>query len=109
MDKQEGTVQSQYDLSDKLGAGAYGIVYRAKPKSGADPRVAKAISKSATGVNLMEIYAEIEVLRALDHPEVCRLIEYFEDRETLYIILELVDGIELQELVTVRTPVNNFE
>jgi calcium-dependent protein kinase len=100
VDHQDGTVQSQYDLSEKLGAGAFGVVYRAKPKSGAEPRVAKAISKSATGVNLMEIYAEIEVLRALDHPQVVRLTEYFEDRETLYIIMELVDGIELQELVT---------
>ena len=53
MDKQEGTVQSQYDLSDKLGAGAYGIVYRAKPKSGADPRVAKAGRGSGTVATLV--------------------------------------------------------
>ena len=46
VDKQDGTVQSKYDLSEKLGAGAFGIVYRAKPKSGADMRVCKTVSKS---------------------------------------------------------------
>jgi calcium-dependent protein kinase len=53
---------------------------------------------------------EVAILRRLDHPCICRLLETFEDKQHIYLVLELIDGRELfdeiaeqQELNEVRT------
>lgn len=38
---------------------------------------------------------EIELLKMLDHPNVIKLFEYYEDPDNIYLILELCDGGEL--------------
>ena len=38
---------------------------------------------------------EIELLKMLDHPNVIKLYEYYEDRDNIYLILEFCDGGEL--------------
>lgn len=43
---------------------------------------------------------ELEVLRQLDHPQVVRLYEAFEDEKTLHLCMELLEGGDLLERVT---------
>jgi calcium-dependent protein kinase len=40
---------------------------------------------------------EIEILRTLDHPNVLRLYESFEDGKTVYLVMELCKGGDLFE------------
>lgn len=35
---------------------------------------------------------EISILQAIDHPSIVKLIEYFEDQASLYIVLEYLEG-----------------
>lgn len=49
--------------------------------------------------NIKEIFDEIEVLKSLDHPNVVKYIETFENSEYLYIVTELCEGEELYSYI----------
>ena len=38
------------------------------------------------------IYAELNVLKSLDHPNIVKVFEYFQDEKHLYIIMEYLKG-----------------
>jgi len=35
---------------------------------------------------------EIDILKQMDHPNIVKIYEYFEDSEHLYIVMELIEG-----------------
>ena len=41
------------------------------------------------------MYGEISVLRLLIHPNIVQLVETYEDKSTVYLVMELVTGGEL--------------
>ena len=45
------------------------------------------------------ILQEFELLRQLDHPNVLKVIESFEDAQNLYIVTELLSGGELFDML----------
>lgn len=45
---------------------------------------------------MQSILNEIEVLNRIDHPNVVKLVEIFEDEENIYMVLELMRGGSLQ-------------
>jgi calcium-dependent protein kinase len=71
-----------------LGKGAYGVVYKAKAKSGSGEfRAVKKINKKAMKQAELLIN-EIEILRTLDHPSCIKLYETFEDENNLFLVTE---------------------
>ena len=63
-------------------------------------RCLKAISKRLIPrKQLSRIYYEIELHRALDHPNIVKMYEWFEDEEKIFIIMELCSGGNLQERI----------
>ena len=46
-----------------------------------------------------EIFDEIEVLKNLDHPNIIKYIETFENKDYLYIVTELCEGGELYQYI----------
>lgn len=91
------TLEDVYDVEAiPIGAGGFGTVHRATLKAaGTDVvRAVKSISQRNVKAYTMA-RAEINILRRLDHPNICRLLETFEDREHIYLVMEYVDGKEL--------------
>lgn len=43
---------------------------------------------------------EIEILKVCDHPNVIKLIDYFEDHSTFYLVLDLLQGDDLHKNLT---------
>lgn len=54
----------------------------------------KIIDKSKIK-NMAQFRAEITILQTLDHPNVIKMYEYFEDDVNIYLILEKCEGGEL--------------
>jgi len=54
-------------------------------------RAMKVINKSTDKV-VKTIYDELHVLKALDHPGIVRVYEYFEDEKNLYVVMEYLKG-----------------
>ena len=38
---------------------------------------------------------EIKILKEIDHPNIIKIIEYYESQRSLYIVIEYLDGGEL--------------
>ena len=87
-----------YEKIEFLGKGAYGAVYKViRKNSGAREiiRALKEISKEAMNVNEEneeEIRNEIEVLKNIDHPNIMKIFEFFEDDQNIFLINEFCGG-----------------
>ncbi|KAH9398638.1 Calcium/calmodulin-dependent protein kinase type 1 [Tyrophagus putrescentiae] len=90
------SVEDKYELKDLLGTGAFSQVYLAQNRENIIQMVAvKCIDKKALKGKEDSLDNEINVLRKLKHPNIVRLVETFEDRNKVYLVMELVTGGEL--------------
>ena len=82
-----------YKELEELGEGAYGVVKKVCLKDNPDTiRAMKIIPKD----NIVEgqsekLLDEINILRKLEHPNIMKIYEYFDDNTNIYIVSELCD------------------
>eukprot|EP00922_Rhytidocystis_sp_ex-Travisia-forbesii_P001019 GHVS01001448.1.p1 GENE.GHVS01001448.1~~GHVS01001448.1.p1 ORF type:complete len:666 (+),score=103.33 GHVS01001448.1:59-2056(+) len=90
-----GVLTSFYTLDQKkLGQGTYGSVCKGRNKDTGQIRAIKTISKSQVK-NLERFRLEISIMKSLDHPNIIKLFETFEDHRNIYLVMELSQGGEL--------------
>ncbi|CDU16485.1 CAMK/CDPK protein kinase [Plasmodium yoelii 17X] len=90
-----GNLEDFYNLSEEpLGKGTYGCVYKATDKLLKIQRAVKVVSKKKLK-NIPRFRQEIDIMKNLDHPNVIKLLETFEDEEQIYLIMDLCTGGEL--------------
>lgn len=80
--------------SAKIGQGSYGSVTRGTNKATGAVRAIKTISKSQVK-NIERFRQEIAIMKQLDHPNIIKLFETFEDARNIYLVMELCTGGEL--------------
>jgi predicted Ser/Thr protein kinase len=80
-----------------IGKGAYGDVYMVKEKKNGFVCVLKYIDKSKVK-NRSSLLREIEIHKGLCHPNIVKMFGYFEDFNRIYILMEYVNGPDLQIL-----------
>jgi len=92
--ERKGDISEKYELLYVIGKGAYGEVRKIKNKVNGELRAVKIISKSKcqTTDNYFE---EFEILKKLDHPNVLKLYEFYQDESTYYVVTELCEGDDL--------------
>eukprot|EP00811_Abedinium_folium_P028718 NODE_4469_length_1887_cov_20.710227.p1 GENE.NODE_4469_length_1887_cov_20.710227~~NODE_4469_length_1887_cov_20.710227.p1 ORF type:complete len:510 (-),score=122.71 NODE_4469_length_1887_cov_20.710227:306-1835(-) len=94
-----GKITDFYDIDKKkLGEGSYGSVCKATSKSTRASRAVKSISK-AQMKNIDRFKQEIAIMKFMDHPNILKLYESFEDHRFIYLVLELCTGGELFERI----------
>mmetsp|Transcript_30381 Transcript_30381/g.50170 ORF Transcript_30381/g.50170 Transcript_30381/m.50170 type:complete len:500 (+) Transcript_30381:3-1502(+) len=89
-----GKLESFYSL-DKgkvLGKGSFGVVKRAYVSSTKAQRAVKFIAIERMKEKLNVLKAEIEIMKAVDHPNIIMLYEIFEDQKYLCLVMELCTG-----------------
>lgn len=87
-----------------LGSGSFGKVFLAEASNDPSFKVAiKAIPKKKLGNNLKSIKAEIQILSTLDHPNIVKYYETYENDKFLYIVMEYCPGGDLFDLITKRS------
>ncbi|SBT76869.1 calcium-dependent protein kinase 3, putative [Plasmodium ovale] len=90
-----GNLEDFYNLGEQpLGKGTYGCVYKATDKLLKIQRAVKVVSKKKLK-NIPRFRQEIDIMKNLDHPNVVKLLETFEDNEHIYLVMELCTGGEL--------------
>jgi len=90
-----GKIQEFYAMDKKkLGEGSYGSVCKGKNKSTGTIRAIKSISKSQMK-NIERFKQEIAIMKLMDHPNIIKLYESFEDYKFIYLVMELCSGGEL--------------
>lgn len=93
-------IEEFYDLKRgiELGAGAFGKVIMAKKKNSEIYRAVKVIPKSTIRKH-SNFTNEINILKSLDHPNIIKLYETYQDEEKYYLIFELCKGGELFDTI----------
>ena len=91
-----------YSIEPKvLGAGAFGKVFLGHNRRSTEHQVAvKVISKVRFESELDFIRQEVKILRSLDHPNIVKYHETYEDSKYLYLVMEYCQGGELLESIT---------
>ncbi|EJD40166.1 Pkinase-domain-containing protein [Auricularia subglabra TFB-10046 SS5] len=86
-----------------LGEGGFARVYEALDARGGHHAI-KVVTKTSlkTKKAKTKLYAEIKIHRSLDHPNIVRFRECFEDTENVYMTLELCDAGSLMDLLRRR-------
>lgn len=92
--KKDSKLQDDYDLDGELGKGTYGIVYKGIDKITGDIRAVKQISRAK--IKKYERFInEVHALKTLDHPNIIKLFEIYEEEDDVYLVQELCTGGEL--------------
>ena len=94
-------VEAVYEIGKLLGEGSFGKVYTVQHRISGEARVCKKIAKlkGKVGMKVEEILQEIESMATLDHPNVIKVYEYFQDRDSVSQIMEPCYGGELQDRI----------
>lgn len=87
-----------YNPKQAIGSGSFGKVFKATCKSTGVLRAIKQIDKSLIS-NVKQFEVETNILKELDHPNVIKMYETFEDGDYVYLVMELCEGGELFYLV----------
>ena len=84
-----------------LGKSNYSTVFKVKNRLNNQMRAMKEISKETIeNVNdTRNIVFSINVLRGLDHPNVIQLYEFYEDDKNYYLIYDLCEKVDLDEML----------
>lgn len=94
-------LEDEYEVGDKLGSGSYGIVKMCTHRITGQERAVKIIEKKKIK-NMAQFRTEIKILQTLDHPNVIKMYEFFEDETNIYLVLEKWDGGELFDRIIER-------
>ena len=93
-------IKDFYDINTKpLASGSYGAVHVCMQKETKAKRAVKIIPKFKLS-NLENFLTEVELLRLVDHPQIIRMYEWFEDKANIYIIMDLCEGGELFDKIS---------
>jgi len=88
-------IHDSYDVDKKkLGEGSYGTVSICTNKATKQKRAVKALSKTQMK-NIEKFKEEIRIMQMMDHPNIIKLYEAFEDKVKVYLVMELCAGGEL--------------
>lgn len=94
-------LSSNYTLGVKIGESINGFVRIGIHKISNIKRAIKTIEKSTikTEDEKSQFLNELEILHQLDHPNIVRLYEYFEDDATYHLVTEYMPGGELFDYI----------
>lgn len=123
-----GYVSDFYEKVSDLREGAFGDVWLARqrvcagaPEERSGRLVAvKRVRKPTASTGLAELgleedeaiedfRLEVDLMKSLDHPSICRLLQVYEDARNLYLVLEYIEGGELFDRIVLRGSFNECD
>lgn len=99
--ERKNPIEKNYEILEIIGKGGFGEVKKVKHKQLDITRALKIIKKSryTTPAEIKTIKNEINLMKVVDHPNIVKLFEFFEDHENIYILTELCNGGQLFDAI----------
>lgn len=89
-------IENSYLIISLLGKGSFGCVYKAQNKLTQALRAVKVLKKLNLDENVRtKLLYEVEILKSLNHPNILKVFEVYEDTISINIITDLCTGGEL--------------
>ena len=95
-----------------LGSGSYGKVFLAKNKKDPDFKCAiKVIKKTHMSEDdLLGLKREVSIMQQVDHPNIVKYYETYDDKKYIYLCMELCQGGELfQKIIDNNKPMTEAQ
>lgn len=93
---------SSYILGKVIGKGAYATVklcYNKETKKNYAVKIYDNILMSSNPSKKTSVYKEIQVLKEINHKNLIKLYDFFEQEKSLYLVMEQAKGISLQSFL----------
>ncbi|OSX81569.1 hypothetical protein BU14_0014s0117 [Porphyra umbilicalis] len=93
-------IEEHYELGSLLGEGAFARVVMGLDRTTLQQYAVKVIEKQSDDAQGLEfIWRELNVMKAVNHPNIVRTYDIFDTRTRLYIVLEYMPGGTLADLL----------
>lgn len=100
-DRRLDTVVNHYHITEKLGSGGMGVVYKAK-----DPRLNRNVALKFLPSHILRseehkkrLRREARAAASLNHPNIATVYDIQEAGDELFIVMELVEGRSLNDII----------
>ena len=98
------TLQARYKIGEVLGEGGYSVVKAGVSNIDGRKVAVKIITrKDLTEADDESLRQEVAILGKLNHPNITRLVDFFEEEQYYYVVLEYLDGGELFDRIVKKT------
>jgi len=91
-----GEIEDYFDMGDELKVGGSAKIICATEIATKVKRAIKRISKR-NNEDFRRLAREVAVMKGLDHPNIIKLFETFQDEKYLYLVLELCEGGDIMD------------
>ncbi|XP_021658434.2 calcium-dependent protein kinase 24-like [Hevea brasiliensis] len=98
-------IREKYHFGKELGRGEFGVTYKCFEKETGNAYACKTISKAKlrTEIDIQDVRREVEIMKHLPkHPNIVSFKEAYEDKEGVYLVMELCEGGELFDRIVTK-------
>lgn len=92
-------IKDYYKFGKTIGQGTFAVVITATHIQSNEIRAIKIIPKSKRPTDIEKNIKEVEILRQLEHQNIVKLYEFYEDEDYYYLVNELCNGGELMDKI----------
>jgi serine/threonine protein kinase len=96
-------IKDIYKIQRTIGKGSFATVRKAKNRKTGEYCAVKVLSKrKMTGEDIDSLKNEIEIMKTVDHPNIVKMVDFFEDEAHYCLVMELMEGGELFDQILQR-------
>lgn len=109
--QKSGQLKRDYFIGQKLGAGSFGYVHFATHRTSGQVRAIKTVRKASITSDIgarRKFVTEIEILKHLNHPNIVKLYEFYEDENSYHLVTEYLPGGELFDYILKTRSLNEL-
>ena len=94
-------IRTVYKIGKCLGTGQFGSVRIGSPFSNPDQKFAiKSVKRDSTEEYIRSLEKEFRILKDVDHPNIIKFYETYQDQKYFHFVIELCQGGELFDMIT---------
>jgi calcium/calmodulin-dependent protein kinase I len=90
-----GDIKDKYTIGEIIGRGGFSTVHEITRKADGSKFAVKIVEKTMIQEDIKLLRREIEIMKQVDHVNILKLIEIYENDDSVFIVMELVEGSEL--------------
>ena len=97
------SLSRKYSLGRKLGDGGFSIVRLGSHKATGQQVAIKCVRKDKLpSADRENLFKEVDIMRTLSHPFVIQFVEFVDEKDCYYVVLEYLAGGELFDRIAQR-------
>lgn len=103
-------IRKVYSIGKWLGSGQFGSVRVASPYTNMKQKFAiKSVPRGVSEDYLRQLEKEFRILKEVDHPNIIKFFESYQDQKYFHFVVEYCDGGELYDLVSKKGRLDEWE